>query len=58
MTKKKKNKTKSRSKSKNDKFVDHIVNHLVQNGVPRADAKKMVCCKICGKTIDQIAKER
>ena len=56
MKKKKSNKPK-KSKSKNDKFIDHVVNHIVHDGVPRANAKKMVQCMRCGKTIDQIAKE-
>lgn len=53
----KKKKSKKGNKSKSDKFVDHIVDHVVQKGVPREDAKKLVCCTICGKTIEQIAKE-
>ena len=39
-------------KVRNAKFVAHIVKHLKELGI-----QGKVCCKICGKTIDEIAEE-
>ena len=40
------------------RFVKHIENHLIGYGYSKSEARQQVCCKICGKTIKQIYKEK
>ena len=51
-----------RKREKALKFVEHIEQHLKYDRIPLNNMKRFsedakVMCKICGKTIDEIAKE-
>lgn len=44
-------------KTKGDLFVEHIQKHLEEREHIEAKPKGVVICKICGKSVDEIAKE-